>query len=216
MGSSPLTRGARIHGNHSIEPRGLIPAHAGSTRIAACLSPLSGAHPRSRGEHRYFETEVKWRSGSSPLTRGAPTKRIRIPDGVGLIPAHAGSTSRRLLLTHSRRAHPRSRGEHRVNETSTSTLVGSSPLTRGALPFEVLHRAGHGLIPAHAGSTRSTPTRSARQPAHPRSRGEHSVKSQKSSKQKGSSPLTRGALCHVLGRGARLGLIPAHAGSTKT
>ena len=31
--------------------QGLIPARAGNTRLVRVGTPLSGAHPRSRGEH---------------------------------------------------------------------------------------------------------------------------------------------------------------------
>ena len=71
---------------------GLIPAHAGSTTCLSFENDGEWAHPRSRGEHDAGYRGEIMLSGSSPLTRGAPTylpKRIHY---VGLIPAHAGST----------------------------------------------------------------------------------------------------------------------------
>ncbi|KXI17196.1 hypothetical protein HMPREF3227_01725, partial [Corynebacterium sp. CMW7794] len=50
-GSSPLTRGAPLGERDSLASRGLIPAHAGSTRLVQVTSFTCGAHPRSRGEH---------------------------------------------------------------------------------------------------------------------------------------------------------------------
>ena len=50
-------------------------------------------------------------------------------------------------------AHPRSRGEHRALPSDSSTSMGSSPLTRGALRNTPLPQGDVGLIPAHAGST---------------------------------------------------------------
>ena len=50
-------------------------------------------------------------------------------------------------------AHPRSRGEHFLNDDAEEVAEGSSPLTRGALFVHVLDFSVRGLIPAHAGST---------------------------------------------------------------
>ena len=71
-----------------------------------------------------------------------------------------------------------------------------------------------GLIPAHAGKTRS-PSQTPRTPrAHPRSRGENKHYTRGQFTITGSSPLTRGK--HLLLEGAHVvyGLIPAHAGKT--
>ena len=51
VGSSPLTRGARRTSFCGWWGRGLIPAHAGSTRLGTRIFTLRRAHPRSRGEH---------------------------------------------------------------------------------------------------------------------------------------------------------------------
>ena len=91
-GSSPLTRGKRdkelLHGL------------------------ASSAHPRSRGENRQRVEGADATNGSSPLTRGKPRRRILRVRLRGLIPAHAGKTSRPRLRSRRRRAHPRSRGEN--------------------------------------------------------------------------------------------------------
>ena len=52
-------------------------------------------------------------------------------------------------------------------------------------------------------------------PAHPRSRGEHDTSQVTNMGGMGSSPLTRGALEVAASWSAPLGLIPAHAGSTR-
>ena len=78
---------------------------------------------------------------------------------VGLIPAHAGKTLSRLVMLLRARAHPRSRGENFEATDKTVDDEGSSPLTRGKLlesrAFDVLS----GLIPAHAGKTKSRSSR---------------------------------------------------------
>ena len=70
VGSSPLTRGKPTYGSGSIQPVGLIPAHAGKTWSTGGMSSRTAAHPRSRGEnHAACPARDAW-CGSSPLTRG--------------------------------------------------------------------------------------------------------------------------------------------------
>ena len=111
-GSSPLTRGARVCTSRGHCWRGLIPAHAGSTDAHAEVAVGGGAHPRSRGEHRFGFVRKSPSWGSSPLTRGAHDLRGPARRRQGLIPAHAGSTWLAGRRGASGRAHPRSRGEH--------------------------------------------------------------------------------------------------------
>ena len=75
-------------------PRGLIPAHAGKTGEGVEARCGVGAHPRSRGENSTATTSKRTDAGSSPLTRGKPLCEQGGGGGVGLIPAHAGKTTR--------------------------------------------------------------------------------------------------------------------------
>ena len=91
-GSSPLTRGKHWVVAHRSALQGLIPAHAGKTRLPRTPACVVG--------------------GSSPLTRG---KRGGEGSGCGtarLIPAHAGKTASLRRKASFARAHPRSRGEN--------------------------------------------------------------------------------------------------------
>ncbi len=91
-GSSPLTRGARSRLAFLEVVCGLIPAYAGSTHLTSTELRDLQAHPRLRGEHNAVAIPIFAASGSSPLTRGAPS-----------------SFSTCLV---SSAAHPRLRGEH--------------------------------------------------------------------------------------------------------
>ena len=71
-GSSPLTQGKRLAALPGKDERGLIPAHAGKTRLMAFSSQENRAHPRSRGENGPSRSIAWARRGSSPLTRGKP------------------------------------------------------------------------------------------------------------------------------------------------
>ena len=193
-GSSPLTRGKLVLMLRTGGGARLIPAHAGKTPGGRLTPRGTAAHPRSRGENPVCAERTKCMLGSSPLTRGKRGRhRVRGPDA-GLIPAHAGKTTRPPGTCVDRRAHPRSRGENNINFSHENPPNGSSPLTRGkhALGGEaVLQRR---LIPAHAGKTLSGDPGDCPTVAHPRSRGENSSTCTPRPASPGSSPLTRGKL----------------------
>ena len=172
-GSSPLTRGKPERRLYRAKRRRLIPAHAGKTTFQTCPLLSSGAHPRSRGENRAGNRNPVMETGSSPLTRGKLYADAVGPTGTRLIPAHAGKT--RVLEPHpvGCQAHPRSRGENKMQSRELTTDAGSSPLTRGKLRAAGKPGIRRRLIPAHAGKTRAHPCGPARKRAHPRSRGEN-------------------------------------------
>ena len=91
-GSSPLTRGKQLDAASVPNKVGLIPAHAGKTRVAAGELGYSRAHPRSRGENAPETSDKDVVTGSSPLTRGKLHGERGLGAGQGLIPAHAGKT----------------------------------------------------------------------------------------------------------------------------
>ena len=157
---------------------------------------------------------TEYPEGSSPLTRGKPSRSKRKVMVRGLIPAHAGKTRRGRQPCETIRAHPRSRGENEVPGTTGLTLGGSSPLTRGKLERSQDVKRRSGLIPAHAGKTGTKSTVSLRMTAHPRSRGENPRPRAREPCRSGSSPLTRGKLSEEMGPPPDRGLIPAHAGKT--
>ena len=173
VGSSPLTRGKRSGRVSLFRKIRLIPAHAGKTRTASLQLGSNQAHPRSRGENGMVTVRRARRVGSSPLTRGkrCPTRPSR--GGSRLIPAHAGKTIRSGSWSFLLRAHPRSRGENASDNSVASPRDGSSPLTRGKPPKGAPSSDAGGLIPAHAGKTRSRAASARRSAAHPRSRGEN-------------------------------------------
>ena len=173
VGSSPLTRGKRTLRVTAGILRRLIPAHAGKTVQAENPNSQHRAHPRSRGENRPGGKPQLSTQGSSPLTRGKRSHHGGYDKRRGLIPAHAGKTSRRTARLCVGRAHPRSRGENSAVRASDAASGGSSPLTRGKRPLPSREEAGGRLIPAHAGKTSASPEPSRSSPAHPRSRGEN-------------------------------------------
>ena len=213
-GSSPLTRGKRPRQTIERFQDGLIPAHAGKTRDRKRPCRASQAHPRSRGENQVRAGRDGRLSGSSPLTRGKPVARDVLGAALGLIPAHAGKTTPRLRGSCRDWAHPRSRGENMGPANSGLIKPGSSPLTRGKPTSPPRTPIPRRLIPAHAGKTCATVSKSSASQAHPRSRGENSASLRVAPSVSGSSPLTRGKRGVLFRSLSGPGLIPAHAGKT--
>ena len=174
-GSSPLTRGKRVAATRRRGRSRLIPAHAGKTGGPPPSTPGLPAHPRSRGENPGVGATTLTCSGSSPLTRGKRIRRSPDSSPNRLIPAHAGKTIGEPISKTSPPAHPRSRGENATRTSRESSVLGSSPLTRGKRRRERPgHRDGR-LIPAHAGKTACSCAAWTRRRAHPRSRGENTL-----------------------------------------
>ena len=214
LGSSPLTRGKLRLRAHSARTGGLIPAHAGKTPRSRVLVSRSAAHPRSRGENCVKIHELKPSEGSSPLTRGKLAYVSEFYNAAGLIPAHAGKTTRGARLSFSPGAHPRSRGENLGADAGLLVREGSSPLTRGKHPPDNQRLRAARLIPAHAGKTPWLGSAGRAVTAHPRSRGENAASLSKPARGRGSSPLTRGKPLDGIGVALVPRLIPAHAGKT--
>ena len=99
--------------------------------------------------------------------------------------------------------------------TDLKVSLGSSPLTRGKPTNAHGVQSRIGLIPAHAGKTADCLAPSRTSGAHPRSRGENSLRRVKVLIDNGSSPLTRGKPDRLQRREQAPGLIPAHAGKTR-
>ena len=153
-------------------------------------------------------------TGSSPLTRGKLDQMPFHAEEIGLIPTHAGKTLMVVIMVSFCGAHPHSRGENRAFDVLSVGRMGSSPLTRGKLIDSGVGGGRGGLIPAHAGKTRTQFSIRAMQRAHPHSRGENVTRPREASVVCGSSPLTRGKQAHCLHQVVIGGLIPAHAGKT--
>ena len=152
-GSSPLTRGKLQGIGVAFAGDRLIPAHAGKTKGQKPCDTYPRAHPRSRGENMPHSRRYSSHAGSSPLTRGKRDLPNVDKLRAGLIPAHAGKTSRRSSTDRDKRAHPRSRGENEESTSRASRSTGSSPLTRGKRRRNACSCSFLGLIPAHAGKT---------------------------------------------------------------
>ena len=213
-GSSPLARGLPSAGWDLTTGTGIIPARAGFTAAVAGHGPAPTDHPRSRGVYYRVALPQPPGYGSSPLARGLPVQKPLIAGPRGIIPARAGFTTGNRPAPPGPADHPRSRGVYSGSRPSRTHNGGSSPLARGLR----WARGGRGpvrrIIPARAGFTAPSGSRTMRSSDHPRSRGVYCSQSTPTARRTGSSPLARGLLGGDFGGGGAAGIIPARAGFT--
>ena len=193
---------------------GIIPAYAGSTAAVAGNGCTYRDHPRIRGVHGGFIASIFLILGSSPHTRGPRLRMLQAIDGVGIIPAYAGSTWLQFPASLVWQDHPRIRGVHSFPHTDQATTWGSSPHTRGPQNVTWETNTGARIIPAYAGSTANVGCRGQPLKDHPRIRGVHRHQDGSRCSVRGSSPHTRGPLGNLMPFGILNGIIPAYAGST--
>ena len=173
-------------------------------------------HPRACGAHSVIAIYVTPYWGSSPRMRGSRELSCEMVGVLGIIPAHAGLTPKRIVRTVLPWDHPRACGAHFVKEDSESIAEGSSPRMRGSRLPLAAQSFLPGIIPAHAGLTDS---RCNRNPAcwdHPRACGAHGLCVGTHTKIVGSSPRMRGSHPRSLHEISSPGIIPAHAGLTES
>ena len=151
-GSSPRVRGAGVIKSQTLTTIGIIPARAGSSTESLTTVAADWDHPRACGEQAPKQMGVPFWAGSSPRVRGAVVHRGDTRRRPGIIPARAGSRTRKARGIGSSRDHPRACGEQQRLETMAATSQGSSPRVRGAARRRPCRSPRPGIIPARAGS----------------------------------------------------------------
>ena len=212
-GSSPRVRGAGRARPIAVREDGIIPARAGSRVSILFQNSRHRDHPRACGEQGPNLDDAEVVEGSSPRVRGAVLCRAGSPAGPGIIPARAGSSCGGFSRLWASRDHPRACGEQAIAAGPRAGYAGSSPRVRGAEAQPHARSDALGIIPARAGS--SAHCRCGGQAArdHPRACGEQLRRKVDDFCDVGSSPRVRGAVLRRLDDIARLGIIPARAGS---
>ena len=190
-------RGARLRTRRLLSRVRIIPAYAGSTESGRSMWPEEKDHPRVCGEHTLEKDGTVPLSQSSPRMRGAHDPAGRPGQGMGIIPAYAGSTSYPIGTEPHTGDHPRVCGEHGYGLANSGVKTGSSPRMRGALTIKYSLTGPDGIIPAYAGSTSLQSGLSRFSGDHPRVCGEHFRRSLPAFVFRGSSPRMRGALLTI-------------------
>ncbi len=111
--------------------------------------------------------------------------------------------------------HPRMRGEQRKRLDYPIAPTGSSPHARGAVIAPPERDGQIRIIPACAGSSDGNIAIYYLEKDHPRMRGEQLQSCGYIRFARGSSPHARGAVRYPVSIGARSGIIPACAGSSR-
>ena len=152
--------------------------------------------------------------GSSLRVRGAASIVGGALQGVGIIPAHAGSSILNAGTVELGRDHPRACGEQRSAEFLAPWSPGSSPRVRGAVRVHRRNERRPGIIPACAGSRLGGRCPVGPERDHPRAGGEQAFSKENIDFGAGSSPRVRGAVRDRYDLDAYNGIIPARAGSS--
>ena len=105
-------RGAPTLYFQNLSGLGITPAHAGSTLKYTVKEETVVDHPCSRREHAKSTNDYNTKEKSPLLTRGAPTLYFQNLSGLGITPAHAGSTVKDNNDNNAYKDHPCSCGEH--------------------------------------------------------------------------------------------------------
>ena len=92
LGSPPLTRGQLRYDDVILLEYRITPAHAGTTQKRHNFDAALQDHPRSRGDNFHYVQIPCKGIGSPPLTRGQRAQDKRVKAGLGITPAHAGTT----------------------------------------------------------------------------------------------------------------------------
>ena len=154
---------------------GIIPAHAGLTFLPSFGLRRHRDHPRACGAHGLMTLNQIADMGSSPRMRGSRKFKVMHGLGDGIIPAHAGLTSRKGGSQPPAGDHPRACGAHQMPSVLDLYMRGSSPRMRGSHHGCAVAGPDAGIIPAHAGLTlyHLSETHQARD--HPRACGAHLI-----------------------------------------
>ena len=171
-------------------------------------------HPRACGANPFSGLAVALIAGSSPRVRGKQERAGLAGVLVRIIPARAGQTEKTNRPAAQSPDHPRACGANVRVGSGMGEVAGSSPRVRGKLAVPCSAAAPCRIIPARAGQTRTTGTRTSTSPDHPRACGANHRQIGEFMAEPGSSPRVRGKL-GVLGGECLAGrIIPARAGQT--
>ena len=214
MGSPPRARGRRRTLRWAARRVRLTPACAGTTGLAGALGNGHGAHPRVRGDDDDTEQPVRPDVGSPPRARGRRGAAGGGAGLVGLTPACAGTTSSSRSSRTRSGAHPRVRGDDDSLKLPHLVASGSPPRARGRHPTPEASAPGARLTPACAGTTSCPGSRPTFRAAHPRVRGDDSLRHTLALQREGSPPRARGRRGRRPHQARPQGLTPACAGTT--
>ena len=167
-----------------------------------------------RGKYKKIDWDDIQATGSSPHAREIRQfKRVGVTK-LRIIPACAGNTSIRTILTDIFEDHPRMRGKYKEKRNSAEPRAGSSPHAREILQIKSISAAHFRIIPACAGNTIKFKVPFVESQDHPRMRGKYFGSVLSASHRLGSSPHAREIQSLLRFFLSIYRIIPACAGNT--
>ena len=214
LGSPPHARGRLPYGPFRSSSIRITPACAGKTVGPTSNLTVSSDHPRMRGEDVSHAFVLMKFLGSPPHARGRRRTNNRLRRKDRITPACAGKTFQLDQWQAGDRDHPRMRGEDPSSHGCSLNATGSPPHARGRRHLVGVVQGHIGITPACAGKTPCPYCKEARQPDHPRMRGEDASTMPTLSCQRGSPPHARGRLFEMDPVLYNARITPACAGKT--
>ena len=176
------------------------------------LRPGPADHPRVCGEKYEFRLKNRNWFGSPPRVRGEVPLRFADRGFLGITPACAGRSPKRVLICREKRDHPRVCGEKRRSKRRPRQFPGSPPRVRGEGVSAHHVVRDQRITPACAGRRRSFADMATRMEDHPRVCGEKPRWSTASPRGRGSPPRVRGEVAKALRVQPEWRITPACAG----
>ena len=146
-------RGKDTSAQHILFNLGITPAHAGKSGQQSHIILQLWDHPRACGEKSGISEQFDMTTGSPPRMRGKVTVSKLEYKTLGITPAHAGKSLRRLIRSLIHGDHPRACGEKGILDGAQIFGMGSPPRMRGKVLRRFFRSRLTGITPAHAGKS---------------------------------------------------------------
>lgn len=154
--------------------------------------------------------------GSPPRMRGKGIADDEARAAVGITPACAGKSEKKVPFLPPHQDHPRVCGEKRRVRSWRALLLGSPPRMRGKVVLSSENPLCRGITPAYAGKSRSSARPHHSHRDHPRACGEKTEYRALVTAHQGSPPRMRGKVFIGQVCIAPKGITPAYAGKRFT
>ena len=152
-GSPPPMRGKAACATPTDRITGITPAYAGKSVTQPHTSVFPRDHPRLCGEKPVDHGDSVHSRGSPPPMRGKVLQCGICGRKVGITPAYAGKSRRRLFRGERCEDHPRLCGEKEADVQFLWHPLGSPPPMRGKALRQRDYRSRERITPAYAGKS---------------------------------------------------------------
>ena len=153
LGSPPPMRGKDCRSADNVQRVRITPAYAGKSQQDHGDRQYLWDHPRLCGEKPPEAPAGCCPAGSPPPMRGKEFCVKQKHFAVGITPAYAGKSHRKLWIYSFRKDHPRLCGEKKSRGYVRTAKIGSPPPMRGKADEFLSQFRNLGITPAYAGKS---------------------------------------------------------------